>query len=249
MIVEPIKTHKITKTDTSLENIVGTYVKDMDDKSILVITSKIVAICEGNIIPEDKIDRDELVKKHADKYMPRELNQYGFMLTITNSKLVASAGIDHSNSDGHHILWPKNAQKTANRIREFIVAKYGKKHLGVLITDSHTVPMTWGVVGFSLAYSGFAPTRNYIGKPDLFGRELQVTHQSNIEGLAGAADVVMGGADEAQPMALISDIPFVEFQGRNPTQEELDEIKIGPEEDVYWPVLGNGPWEKGDRKK
>jgi F420-0:gamma-glutamyl ligase len=247
MNITPIKTDPITEKDTSITALIDQYITDMPEESILVVASKIVAIAEGCIVPEGTVEKEDLVPQYADQYIPKELNALGFTLTITNNKLVASAGIDASNSNGNFVLWPKNAQHSANTIREYITKKFNRKHLGVLITDSHTMPLMWGVIGFSLAHSGFRATLNYIGKPDIFGKTMQVTHQSHTEGLAAAADVVMGGADECQPFARITDVPFVQFQDRNPTEEELDSIKVEPETDIYWPVLKNAPWKKGKR--
>ena len=104
------------------------------------------------------------------------------------------------------------------------------------------------MVGVSLAHSGFEATRNYIGTPDIFGRDLHVTHQSNTEGLAAAVDLVMGGAAEQTPMALVTDVPFIKFQSRNPTKKELEAVKIPREEDLFWPILKNGPWKKGQSR-
>ena len=170
---------------------------------------------------------------------------YGFCFTITNNKLIASAGIDESNGNNYFVLWPNHPQKTANAVREHLTKRFKRKHIGVIITDSHTVPFVWGVVGVSLAHSGFEATRNYIGTPDIFGRNLHVTHQSNIEGLAASVDLVMGGAAEQTPMALVTEVPFISFQSRNPTKKELDAIKIPRKKDLFWPILKNGPWKKG----
>lgn len=248
MKVISIKTHKITKEDKSLTKILDRYIDVFSEKSILAITSKIVAICEGRMVKSEGIDRDDLVKKEADYYIPRKYNPYGFCLSITNNKLIASAGIDESNGNGYFILWPSDPQKTANSIRSYLVKRFKVKYAGVIITDSHIVPFSWGVIGLCLGYSGFKATRNYIGKPDIFGRDLHVTHQSNIEGLAASADVVMGGASEQTPLAMITDADFVDFQSHNPTQIELDEVKISRDEDVYWPLFKNAPWEKGKIK-
>jgi len=242
------KTHKITTKDNSLEKLLDKYVTSVEESSVLVVTSKVVAICEGRVVkidldyPEQK---DRLVREDAQHYVPREHNEYGFAVTITHNKLIASAGIDESNGNGYYVLWPQNPQESANRIREYLVKRFKKKNLGVLITDSHAVPFVWGVIGIALSHSGFEATRNYIGKPDIFGQNLHVTHQSNTEGLAAAADVVMGGAAEQTPLVQITDIPFVKFQNRNPSDQELEAIKITRDADLFWPLMKNAPWQKG----
>jgi len=248
MQIKTIKTHKITAKDDSLETLLDRYVISMEEKSVLVVTSKVVAVCEGRVVKinsDDPNQKDNLVRDNAQHYVPREHNEYGFAVTITHNKLIASAGIDESNGNGYYVLWPQNPQGSANKIREYLVDRFKKKNLGVLITDSHAVPFVWGVIGIALSHSGFEATRNYIGKPDVFGHNLHVTHQSNTEGLAAAADVVMGGAAEQTPLAQITDIPFVKFQDRNPTKKELEAIKITKNADLFWPLMKNAPWQKG----
>ena len=57
----------------------------------------------------------------------------------------------------------------------------------------------------------------------------------------------MGEGSEQTPLAVISDIPFVHFQDRNPTEEELAELKISIEDDVYAPLLKAANWKKGKK--
>ena len=51
------------------------------------------------------------------------------------------------------------------------VSDYLKK-VGVIITDSKTTPLRWGTSGVAISYSGFSPLKNYIGSPDIFGKEM-----------------------------------------------------------------------------
>ena len=63
MNITAYKTHKITKKDTDIFAILDKYLPTVEEKSIIVITSKIIAICEGSLIPLDQADKDELVKE------------------------------------------------------------------------------------------------------------------------------------------------------------------------------------------
>jgi F420-0:gamma-glutamyl ligase len=117
--------------------------------------------------------------------------------------------------------------------------------VGVIITDSKTTPMRWGVTSIALAYSGFKSLKDYIGKEDLFGRKFQFEKLSIIDSLATSARVTMGEGSEQTPMAIISDIPFVKFQDRNPTKKELKELEITVDIDIYGPFLKNAQWKKG----
>lgn len=248
MIVTPIKTHKITLKDKDITAVLDSYITDLKDSSIVAITSKIVAICEGRVAKAGEVDKDELVKKEAEYYLPKEENKHGFFLTIKNNIIIASAGIDESNGNGYYILWPKNPQESANKIRGYLKNKFGLKNLGIIITDSRLAPLRWGVIGVSLAHSGFLALNNYIGEPDIFGNNLKVTKANIADGLAVAAVLVMGEGKEQTPIVSVEDIPFVEFQDRNPSVEELNNLRIPMEEDVFNSMLLSVNWQKGEGK-
>lgn len=245
MKVDAIHTPAIRANEQTLANILDTAITAFHEHEILVVTSKVVSLCEGNVVPSDQTTKDALVQREADYYLPAELNLYGFHISIKNHTLIASAGIDESNGDGNFILWPKDIQKSANTIREYLCNRFGLTEVGVLITDSHVLPLRWGTVGTALAHSGFEALNNYIGTPDLFGRKLKVTYSNVAEGLAGASVVCMGEGNESTPLAVVSDVPFVHFQDRNPTTEELDKLAISKEEDIFSPLFQSVEWKKG----
>jgi F420-0:gamma-glutamyl ligase len=228
--------------------------KDKNDKiiltegSVLAVTSKIVSVTEGRIVPMTSVDKDELIKQESQYYLPRNLSRYDVSFTITHHILAPSAGVDESNGDGNYVLWPKDAQQSANMIREHISQKFGLKNFGVIITDSKTTPLRWGVTGTVLAHSGFAAIKDYIGQNDLFGRPFVYEKLHIADSLAASAAFVMGEGAEQTPMAIITDIPQVEFQHRNPTQEELNSLIIAKEDDLYAPLLTSVEWEKGKKE-
>ena len=248
MKVTPIRTHKITKIDTSIFKILDTYLTNLKNKSVIAVTSKIVGICEGRIVKKRSLlQKDELVKKEADYYLPREYNQYGFMISINKGVMVASAGIDESNGNGNYILWPKDPQKSANKIREYITNKFHLDQLGVIITDSKLTPLRWGVTGVAIAHSGFRSINSYIGKPDIFGRKLRAEKVNVADALATAAVFEMGEGNEQQPLIVIEDINFVHFQKRSPTKKELKNIRISLEDDVFASLITSVKWQQGRR--
>jgi dihydrofolate synthase / folylpolyglutamate synthase len=245
MIVKPYKTHKVKPGD-DLHNILDKYLPRVNENSIIAIASKIVGICEGRVVKIESADqKDELVKQEADYYLPREYNQYGFMITINKGILVASAGIDESNSGEYFSLWPEDPQKSANEIREYLIKKCNLTNLGVIITDSKLTPLRWGVTGVALAHSGFQSLNSYIGQPDIFGRLMHAEKSNVADSLATAAVAEMGEGNEQQPLAVITEANFVQFQPRNPTQEELNNLKISLEDDVYASLLTAMEWKKG----
>ncbi len=242
MIIKAIKTEKILPNDLSLVQILDKYIMEFHENEILCVTSKIVAICEGRIIPVGEVDKDELIKKEADYYLPREENKYNLFLTIKNNLLAVSAGIDESNANGYYVLWPEDSQKTANLVREYLVKRFNLKNVGVIITDSKTTPLRWGVTGAAIAHSGFLATNDLIGTPDIFGRNLKMTKVGVMDGLSASAVLVGGEGNEQTPLVCIQDVPFVKFQDRNPTDEELNDLSIDIDDDVYAPIIKSAKW-------
>ncbi len=245
MTVKAYKTHKITQADTDITKILDKYLPALSENSVVVVTSKIVALCEGRILPADKVNKDELVHQEAEYYLPKEENNYGVYITIKGNILAATAGIDESNTNGFVVLWPKNPQESANKIREHLMQKHNIKNLGVLITDSKTTPLRWGVTGIGISHSGFRAINDYVGTKDLFGREFKMTKVNVMDGLSSAAAVVMGETIEQTPLGVITDIPFVQFQAGNPTDEELKNLTIPVDDDVYGAFLKSDKWKKG----
>ena len=165
MKVRTIKTKKITPKDTDIFKILDKYLLHLKDKSVVAVTSKIVSICEGNVVSEHEVDKDTLIIKEAEYYLPRSSSRYNVLLTIKGNALSFSSGVDESNNEGYYTLWPKDSQKSANNIREYLVKKHKKKNIGVIITDTASVPLRWGQRGvFVLAHSGFSALNSYIGK-------------------------------------------------------------------------------------
>ena len=248
MNIRPIKTHKITACDRDLIKILDKYLLKLKEGSILAVTSKIVSITEGRLVKMEDADKDELIRREAQLYLPRDTNPYNVSITITRNMLAATAGIDESNGNGYYILWPKDPQKKVNMVRRYLKKRFHLKKVGVIITDSKTSPLRWGVTSIALAYAGFKPLKDYIGKKDIFERKFEFEKLSIIDSLAGAAAVVMGEGAEQTPLAVITDLPFVEFEDRNPTAQELKKLNISIDEDLYGPFLKNVKWKKGCAK-
>ncbi|KKR22064.1 MAG: hypothetical protein UT48_C0001G0077 [Parcubacteria group bacterium GW2011_GWE2_39_37] len=244
MNIQAVRTHKIQASSNLLE-IIKKYLPVIKERSIVVITSKIVSICEGRVINKTTADKDELIIQEAQYYLPRASNLYNIMLTITHGMLIPTAGIDESNGLDHYILWPNNPQRTANNIRKTLVQRYGLKEVGVIITDSKTTPLRLGTTGIALAHSGFKAIKNYIGKKDIYGEKLKMTQANLADGLAAAAVLVMGEGDEQTPLAIINDLSFIDFQHRNPTSKELKSMAISKDSDIYSKLINGVKWQKG----
>ena len=129
MKIFPIKTHKIRPYKENLFRILDKYLKSCEERSIVVITSKIAAICEGRVVKMKTADKKELIEQEAEYFLPPEENKYNITLTVKGNLLVPTAGIDESNGNGYYILWPKNPQKTANEVRKYLCKKFSIKKL------------------------------------------------------------------------------------------------------------------------
>jgi len=247
MKISSVKTHKITSKERGIAKILDKYLKDIAEYSVLVVTSKVVAICEGRIAPIEGSDKDQLIEEESQYFLPRSENPYNVSLTITQGILAATAGIDESNADGAYVLWPVDAVKSANEIRAYLKERFRVKNVGVIITDSKTSPLRWGVTSMAIGYSGIEPLRNYIGTPDLFGRDFKFEKLNIADSLATAASVVMGEGSEQTPLAVITEVPFVEFKDQDPTESELESLKISIEEDIFAPLMKSVEWKKGKK--
>lgn len=246
MIVKAVKTHKITSEDNDILKILDKYIMTLGENSVVAVTSKIVSITEGSLIKMGDVDKDDLVKRESEYFLPGSENKYQVALSVKNNMLVAAAGIDESNGNGYYILWPKEPQDSAVKIRKFLRGKFNIKNLGVIITDSRTTPLRWGVTGAAISYSGFKPLKDYIGSPDLFGRLIEHTKSNIADALAASVALVMGEADEGTPISVITDVPMIEFVDNDPSIEERDSLKIDIEDDLYAPLLTSVDWQKGE---
>lgn len=227
----PVKTGIFQKHGDLCEFITQ-YIDKMEEGKILAITSKIVSLSEGRTVKKGTIRKDELVRREADYDLG--MAAYDCRLTIKHGLFIPSAGIDESNSsEEEFILYPEDPFSSARRIYEFLRRHYNIKKFGVLITDSHTLPLRRGVVGIALSYWGFQGVRNLIGRPDIFGRQLHMTQVDLADALAVAAVLVMGEADECCPLALIEHEQVL-FTPETDTDKE--ELKMPMEQDLYYPL-------------
>ncbi len=242
MKIRTIRTLKITGAQP-IENLLSRYIRKLPENSIVAITSKIVSICEGNVVDVVDTDKEKLIYKEADMFL-RGRGKFGALLTIKNNTLIPTAGIDESNGNGKYILWPSDPQKSANKIRSYLKKQHSISHLGVIITDSKTTPLRWGTTGISIAHTGFKALNNYIGQKDLFGRNMICTRANIADGIAAAAVLIMGEGREQTPIAVINDLPFVVFQKNNPTGEELSQMPININDDLYGKILTSVKWQK-----
>lgn len=244
MKVTAYKTDKVTSRSHDLFELLDAALPPLSEGSVVAVATKIVSLCEGRVVPIEGTDKDELIRQESQWYLPRG-GKYKLAFTITRNFFLPTAGIDESNANDQYILWPEDLQSSANAIRKHLREKHGIQRVGVVMTDSTTRPTHWGTTGISVAYSGFEPLKDYIGQDDVFGRKLEFQKASIANGLAASAVTLMGEGNEQTPLAVIEDVPFVVFRDSDPTPEELDMMRIEPEDDLFWPFLEKAEWKKG----
>ncbi|MBI4133441.1 coenzyme F420-0:L-glutamate ligase [Candidatus Uhrbacteria bacterium] len=248
MMIEPVKTRALVPPQDDLLGAIRAALPAPGERSIVAITSKVVSIWQGRCVPRDRVpDKDALIIREADKYLPRELVPGKWLMhTIKNNLFIPTAGIDESNASGHYILWPRDSKATARDLWQWLRASYHVRDIGVIITDSHTIPLRRGVLGISLAHYGFAPLRDYRGTVDIFGRKLVMTQSDIVDSLAAAAVLLMGEGAERTPLALITDVPFVQFTDQPfVSTRPFSSLEIEEKEDLYYPLLASVPWQEG----
>src|SRR3989338_1880873 len=232
MNIKAIKT-RIFRENEDLLSFILKNIKKIPKKnlesSVLVVTSKIVALSEGRAV-EYKSEKQKiaLIKKESEFTLKTKLA----WLTIKDGMVMATAGIDESNANGQLILLPKDSFKSADIIRKKLKKIFKVKKLGVLITDSRVFPLRAGIVGVALGYAGFKGIKNYIGTKDIFGRVFKMSRTDVADSLTTTAILCMGEGKERQPLALITNAPvdFTEKINRK-------ELIINPKEDLYLPLF------------
>jgi putative folate metabolism gamma-glutamate ligase len=249
MLVKAIKTRALIPPKDDLLSVIkeslpaGRQAFCLKEKSIIIVTSKVVSIWEGNCIKISEVkNKDELIKKEADLFINKKISKYDVMLTIKNNILIPTSGIDESNANGYYILWPKKPFVSAKKIYDFIKKEYNLKNFGVIISDSHTTPLRTGIMGIGISYYGFNPLRDYRGKKDIFGRKLKMSQTNIVDSLSAAAVYEMGEGAEQTPIAIIEDAGNIKFTSKN---FKKDLLRISMEQDIYSPILKSAKWKKG----
>ena len=245
MIVTTYKTSKISVGDT-LHSILDQYLPVLQERDVVVITSKIVSICQGQVIKNDgTVDKHDLIHKEAEYYIDPEATHYDVTITIKQGTLIANSGIDESNGNNYFILWPLKPYASAQKIWIYLKKKHNLQKLGVIIVDSRTIPSRWGTIGVGIAWCGFEPLNSYIGTPDIYRRNLEMTKASVLDGLSASAVVAMGEGNEQPPLAVIRHPQFVVFTDTPPTDEEIEALKIDRKDDIYAPLINSTKWKRG----
>lgn len=194
-----------------------------DDGDIVVVAQKIVSKAEGRyvdlatVIPSPRavelateVDKDPRLVEVILSESVRLVRQHQGVLIVEHRAgyVMANAGIDRSNVDSSEgvepiLLLPHDADAAAEDMRAKFADRFGKR-LGVVVNDSFGRPWRRGTVGVALGAAGIPALNDQRGRQDLSGYPLQVTETALADEVAAAASLLMGQADEATPVVLVS---------------------------------------------
>ena len=193
-----------------------------EDDDVLVVAQKIVSKAEGRYVdvttvePSQRaialardLDKDPRFVEVVLSESKRVVRHRPGLLIVEHRLgfVMANAGIDHSNvaaedCDEQVLLLPEDPDGSARALREHLVGAFGAR-IAVIISDSFGRPWRKGTIGVALGAAGLPALIDMRGRPDMFGRALQVTETGFADEIAAAAGLLMGQADEALPMVLV----------------------------------------------
>ncbi|HZZ24749.1 MAG TPA: coenzyme F420-0:L-glutamate ligase [Roseiarcus sp.] len=191
-------------------------------QDVLVVTQKVVSKAEGRMVdlatiePSAKaitlaveVGKDPRLVEIILSESIRVVRARRGVLIVEHRLgfIMANAGVDQSNvapEDGstHVLLLPENPDRSAETLRRGLATLTGID-LAVVINDSFGRPWRNGTVGVAVGVAGLPALVDLRGRPDLFGRKLEVSVIGFADEVAAAASLVMGQADEAAPVVLI----------------------------------------------
>jgi len=214
------------------------------DRDVVVIAQKIVSKAEGRTV-----DLDDVVPSAAALKLATEIGKDPRIVEVVLSESVrvvrkrpnlmimqhrlgfvmANAGVDQSNvaePDGRHraLLLPLDPDGSAEAIRVRLAAQ---AHVGIVISDSFGRPWRRGTAGVAIGAAGIPSVIDLRGRPDLFGRTLEVSIIGFADEIAAAASLLQGQAAEAQPVVVVRGLTW-----QAPNVPVADVVRP-PEEDLF----------------
>ena len=219
--VIPIKIQKeIESGDDLVDLILQSF--EINDGDVLVFSQKIISKNEGRILSLSSVNPSLLADGIASSYGkdPRLVElilseskrivrmENGVIIVETKHGFVcANAGIDESNvKDGYATLLPDDPDKSANLLKDRIKQKTGK-NVAIIISDTFGRPFRLGQTDVAIGIAGLEPILDYNGKPDTFGKIMQVTAIAIADEICSTSELVMGKVQKC-PIAVIRNYNF-----------------------------------------
>jgi coenzyme F420-0:L-glutamate ligase / coenzyme F420-1:gamma-L-glutamate ligase len=191
---------------------------DLADGDVLVVAHKVVSKAEGRVRRLDEIKPGEralaLAREHDKnpRLVQAVLDEAAEVLRAHEGTLIcethhgfvcANAGVDQSNAsgDGELVLLPADPDGSARRLRSDLAAARGVRP-AVVVADSFGRAWRLGQVDVALGVAGLTPLDAWAGRPDAYGRILNVTSIAVADAVAAAADLARA-KDALRPVVLV----------------------------------------------
>ena len=219
--VIPIKIQKEVESGDDLVDLI-LELFEINDGDVLVFSQKIISKNEGRILSLSSVNPSLLADGIASSYGkdPRLVElilseskrivrmENGVIIVETKHGFVcANAGIDESNvKDGYATLLPDDPDKSANLLKDRIKQKTGK-NVAIIISDTFGRPFRLGQTDVAIGIAGLEPILDYNGKPDTFGKIMQVTAIAVADEICSTSELVMGKVQKC-PIAVIRNYNF-----------------------------------------
>lgn len=228
MNLTPVHTCLFKEGD-DLPRFIVAHIAHVKDKTVLAVSSKVVALWKKRTLPyEGRAQKEQVIVAESQSALQTKLA----WITVKNGMIMTNGGVDESNANGKLVLLPADCQACAEELRNLLKTAWNVSNLGIIITDSLILPLRAGVIGAAVGYAGFRGVKDLRGQMDLFQKPLQTTLVNVADSLATAATLLMGEAAEQQPLCVIEQAPVV-FVDKTPA----DELKYPPQDDLYAPLL------------
>jgi coenzyme F420-0:L-glutamate ligase / coenzyme F420-1:gamma-L-glutamate ligase len=196
--------------------------RELRDGDVLVVAQKIVSKAEGRTVDlatvEPSAEAVELAREVGkDPRLVEAVLRESTRVVRSRPNLIivqhrlgfvmANAGVDQSNvapADGVHrvLLLPRDPDASAEALRARLAEVSGVR-VAVIINDSFGRAWRRGTCGIAIGAAGLPALIDLRGRPDLFGRTLEVSIIGFADEIAAAASLLMGQADEARPVVLV----------------------------------------------
>jgi len=242
MVLEiiPIKIQREIGIDANFVDLILES-SEINDGDILVFSQKIVSKNEGRMLSLSSVNPSLLANGIASSYGkdPRLIElilseserivrmENGIIIVKTKLGFVcANAGIDESNvQDGYATLLPKDTDKSASLLKERIEQKTGK-NIAVIISDTFGRPFRLGQTDVAIGIAGLEPILDYNGKPDTFGKIMQVTAIAIADEICSASELVMGKVEKC-PIAIVRNYNY------NFSNAKIQELLRSEHDDLF----------------
>lgn len=224
----PIHTREMKPPQDDLYAVLDHYLPPVKNGDIILITSKVVSIHQGRCFKKDEVDKEELMLSESDAYTYTVSLKKKRLVAIKHYAISLSAGIDPFYE--YYITLPHEPNAEAARVAAYIKTKYKLIQLGVIITDSHSMPLRRGVICYAVGFAGISPLLDR-------GQRNYAKWTSNVvDVLAGYGGLYLGESAQSSqltPIVIMRGVDMVDF-----TDTDLSHsFFVDEENDLYSPLL------------